>query len=117
MKWFLNWLLGRRLVIWKLTRSKIWIKGKKMPSIKIGQFYDASVAASDGSAVTGLSVVSDTGAVSVGAPDASNVVRITASSEGTANVTWSAPGFNPASEVVVVAARPNLVVTDGPVQG
>ena len=90
-----------------------------MPQMKIGQFYDATVSASDGSAVANLAEVTDQPVVAFSIPDAAQplVVRVTAIAEGSGVLTYSAPGFNPVTEAVTVVPKPTLVVADGPVQG
>lgn len=111
--WHEFWGL-RHLQLWTL-KSTVW--SRKMPQGKIGQKYTFAVAASDASAIPPgtLVVSSDNPSVSVNKTgDLTGEILLV--SPGSANVTYSAPGFKPATEAVTVTDIPDLVVTDGPVQ-
>lgn len=88
-----------------------------MPQGKVGQSYTFAVTADDNSTIPpGTLVVSaDSAAVAVNkTADLTGVILFV--SPGTANVTYSAPGYKPVVEQVTVSDLAQLVVTDGPVQ-
>lgn len=91
-----------------------------MATLKVGQFYQAAVTSSDPNENVPpgtLVASSDNTGVATAASDGTALVTVTGVAPGNANVLYSAPGFLPFSEAVIVVARPSLVVTDGPTQG
>lgn len=87
--------------------------------MKVGQFYIATCTSSDPNQALDPNLVvasSDNGAVTVEKqPD--GTFKVTGGGVGSANVTYSAPGFKPAVEAVTVEDLPQIIVADGPVQG
>lgn len=114
---FLFHLTGRhRFQVWHLFDDGIW--RKKMATMKVGQFYLATVTASDGLSPASLvATPSDPAILSIGVGPSANVIQVNAIAPGTATVTYSAPGYKPVVESNTVNDTPSLIVTDGPIQG
>ena len=87
--------------------------------MKVGQFYVATCTSSSPNFPLDTSLLTasaDNPAVTA-EKQSDGTVKVSAVSTGTANVTYSAPGFTAATESVTVEAVPSIVVADGPVQG
>jgi hypothetical protein len=91
-----------------------------MATLKVGQFYPATVTSSDPADPVNPSTIaasSDNQAVVQVVPgDQAGMFKVQAVSPGVGNLTYSAPGFLPVMEQVTVKPVSQLVVTDGPVQ-
>lgn len=87
--------------------------------MKVGQFYIATCTSSSPNFPldTSLLVASTDNPAVVVEKQGDGTVKVTAAVPGTANITYSAPGFKPAGETVTVEDTPAIVVSDGPVQG
>ncbi len=82
-----------------------------MTTLHIGRSRTEVVTASDGSTPANVTVAAeDPSTVSVSG------LTITGVKAGLTNVTYSAPGYQPVSQLVTVSPLPSLIVTDGPEQ-
>jgi hypothetical protein len=82
-----------------------------MPSLHIGTSRVQTLTGSDGSVPAVVTAVA-TGPVALAV--AGNTVTVSGTGAGSANVFYSAPGYQDAVQVFTVAPLPSLVVTDGP---
>jgi len=88
-----------------------------MPNLLVGQSYDATITTSDGSTLPAgaLQAASSDPSVSVGTPDANNVVKVTAVGLGTAVITYSATKYVSVMDNVSVLTPAALVLANGPI--
>lgn len=87
--------------------------------LRVGQQYPATVTSSNPAVPippgTLVATSSDPAVAQTSLPDVNNVIAVRAVGPGPFTVTYSCPGFQPASESgVVTAPPPSLVVSDGP---
>lgn len=87
--------------------------------MKVGQFYIATCTSSSPNFPLDLSllVASTDNPATLVEKQPDGTVKIIAAVPGTANITYSAPGFKSATETVTVEDVPSIVVSDGPIQG